>query len=112
MAPKGFLAFVKAEHGLEGRLCIRGLWHVMDECVVDAITNRSFEGLVQDSPPADSVQFTQLGFEICYVVSRPILHDGSVQAAKLRYVEERPCALNHRWTGRRWQSVLQRRPQV
>jgi hypothetical protein len=48
---------------------------VVHECVVQAMTDRTLERLVQDAAPVHAIEPSQLGFELPYVPLRPLLHD-------------------------------------
>ena len=63
---------------------------VLRECVVQTMTDRPLERLVQDAAPGHAVEPSQFGFERAYVPPRPLLHDRRIEAAELCDVEERP----------------------
>ena len=112
MSAEGFLTFIQAKHRLECRRSGNLLGRMMDERVIHAITNRSFESLVQNSTPTHAVDFLQFGFEFRHVPSRPLLHNGDIEAAKLRHMKDGPRPLEHcrsRWSE---QPIPQRDPQV
>src|SRR5215470_19105000 len=111
MTAEGFFTLVKAEHRLKHRRARQIVRDVVNERVVHAMPNRSFEGLMQNPPPAHAVEFLQLGLQFGYVGSGPLLHDRSIETAKLCHVKERPCTLEHGWTQRTRQSAPQGRPQ-
>src|SRR5215467_9441370 len=111
MTAEGFFTLVKTEHGLKHRRARQIVRDVLNERIVHAMPNRSFEGLMQNLPPAHAVQFLQFGFEFGYVGSSPLLHDRSIKTAKLYQMKERPCTLEHRGTLRTRQSASQDRPQ-
>src|SRR5215471_17531636 len=66
---------------------------MLHQRVVKAIPNRPLERLVQNAAPAESVEHLELDLELTYVARRPLTDNRRVQAAELRHVEERPCAL-------------------
>ena len=112
VAAEGFFTLVEAEHGLERWWCLKVVRCMMDKGVIDAMTDRSFEGLVQDSSLANAVEFAQLGFQIRYVRSGPLLHNYRIETAKLCHMKERPRALHHGRTRRNRQPALQGASQV
>ena len=69
---------------------------MVHERVVQAITDRPLECLVQDAAAAHAVEPAQLGFELAHVPWRPLLHDRRIEAAELCDVEERPRPLYRR----------------
>ena len=91
-----FLPLVDAENRLERRRPGRPLRCVVHERVVQAMTNRSLERLMQDATPAHTVELSQLGFELRHVPRRPLLDDRRIEAAELCDVKERPRAFDGR----------------
>src|SRR5215471_16760527 len=98
MTAEGFFTLVKAEHGLKHRWSRQIVRDMVNKRIVHAMPNCSFEGLMQNPPPAHAVEFLQFGFEFGHVGSGPLLHDRSIKPAKLCHMKEQPCTLEHRWT--------------
>src|SRR5262252_9223187 len=109
MTAEGFFTLIKAEHGLKYRRSSQFVRDMVNERIVHAMPNRSFEGLMQNPPPAHTVEFLQFGFEFGYVRGRPPLHDRSIKTAKLADMKECPCTLGHGWTLQTRQSAPQGR---
>src|SRR5206468_8704299 len=103
---------VEAEDRLKYRCRIRIVRLMVNKGIVDAMTNRSFKGLVQNPAPAQAVEFPQLGFDIRYIRTRPLLHNRRIKTAKLCHMKKRPRTLNHDRFRRSRQLVLQDGPQV
>ena len=112
MAPERFLPLVDTEHGLERRWPGTGSERVVDERIVEAVTDGALEGAMQDLAAMDAVELPQLRFERCDVVGGPLLDDRGIEAAQLRDMEQRPRALGRRRGGRATPCVLQPRPQL
>src|SRR5262245_13398608 len=87
---------VETEDRLEGRRPGWSVRGVMDERIVEAVTDRPLERLMEDAPPVDAVQLAQLGFEPRNVSRLPLLDRRSVDAAELRQLEHRPRSLRRR----------------
>src|SRR4029453_19150877 len=68
----------------------------MRKRVVEPVGDGSLEGLVQEPAAAHPIELLQFAFELCYVASRPLLDDRSVEAAELRKMKQRPRALDGR----------------
>jgi len=96
VATKRLLAFVDAEDCLESCGCVRRLWCVLRESVVQAMADGTLERLVKNPASAYRVELLQFGFERRYVSRCPLLHDRRVQAAELRHMEERPRSIDGR----------------
>ena len=60
MTPERFLALVETEDGLERRRPGARLRRVADERIIQTMTNRALECLMQDPPPRDLVQLIEL----------------------------------------------------
>src|SRR5215467_14064931 len=105
MTAEGLFTLVKAEHHLKHRRAGQILRDVVNERIVHAMTNRSFEGLLQNPPPAHTIECLQFRFEFGNVGSGPVLHDRSVTTAKLCHMKERPRTLKHGWSLRTRQSA-------
>src|SRR5262249_7977353 len=112
VAAEGFFTLVEAEHRLERWWCLKVVRCVMDKGVIDGMTDRSFESLVQNSPPANAVEFSQLRFQIGYVRSGPLLHNYGIETAKLCHMKERPRSLDHGRTQRSRQPALHGASQI
>ena len=69
---------------------------MLHERVIEAMTNRPFEGLVQDAAAAHVIELAQFGLELHDVPGGPLLHDRRIETAKLRHVKQRPRALERR----------------
>ena len=68
------------------------------ERVVQAMTNRSLERLVQDPALTHAVELAQFGLELRHVPSGPLFHNRRIKAAELRHMKERPRTLERRWS--------------
>jgi len=66
------------------------------ERVVEPIANRALEGLMQNPSPGDAIELAQFFFERGDIIRRPLSGLRGVDAAELRDVEQRPCALGNR----------------
>ena len=80
MAAKRFLPLVDAEDRLECRRCGKVPRRVASQRVVEAISNRPLEGLMED-PALGCLKLAQLRFERGHVCGRPTIDDGRVEAA-------------------------------
>jgi hypothetical protein len=112
VAAEGLFSLIEAEHRLERWWSRNALRRMLDERIVHAMTNRSFEGLVQNPPLTYAVEFLQFGFEFRHVRGGPLLHNRDVKPAKLCHVKQRPCALKQSRNRRAWQVDAQRGPQL
>src|SRR5262245_34346612 len=98
MAAERFLALVETEHRLKGRRRSESAGLVLRERVVQTMTNRSLEGLMQNPPPAYLVELAQFGLELGHLARGPMSDRRCIEPAQLSHMEERPRALD---TGRR-----------
>ena len=65
---------------------------MLNERIVQAITDRPLERLMEDASPAERVQLPQFRFQLRYVSRCPLLDYRRIEAAQLCNVKERPRA--------------------
>src|SRR5262245_33708971 len=112
MAPERFLPLVEAEDRLERRPSGKRVRRVMAERVIQTMTNRPLERLMQDPAPMDAVELLQFAFELCDVPWSPLLHNRRIEAAQLRDIEQRPRPFERGRRRRAPESIPQPRAQV
>ena len=71
-----------------------GAW--LHERVVQAMTNRSLERLVQDPAPTHAVELAAVRTRAPPRPGGPLLHNRRIEAAELRHMKQRPRALERR----------------
>src|SRR5262249_25597271 len=96
------------EDRLEQRRPGQLLRRVLRERVVQAMSNRAFECLVQDAAAANVTEPLQLGFDLRHLSPSPLFDDRRIEAAELRHMKERPRAVDTRWS--RWTSAPLSKP--
>ena len=96
VATKRLLALVEAEDCLESCGCVRRLWRVLRESVVQPMADGTLEGLVKNPASAHRVELLQFGFKRGYVPRRPLPDDRRVLAAELRHMEQQPRPFDDR----------------
>src|SRR4029453_4345121 len=70
---------------------------VLRQRIVESVSNRALERLVENSAPAHGVQLMEFALELRDMGWRPLLRNRGVKAAELGHMKERPGALDGRW---------------